>query len=141
MNWTEEAIQFLIDEWRAGTTAQTIANALGTTKNAVVGKARRTPALERRPSPLKPKGNQAPVVKATRDPWSAVSPRSVVQLRAAATAASIPIGPVKTCQWIHGNLTRGKPIRWCGNPVVPMKSWCVEHYPVVFTCSVPDAAA
>lgn len=53
-NWTELDEIKLIAYWRAGDTLTQIGKALGCTRNAVAGKAKRL-GLPRRPSPIKRK--------------------------------------------------------------------------------------
>jgi hypothetical protein len=125
--WTDERIaqlRYLAEV--EGLTCTRTAEVMGTTKNTVVGKARRL----------------APPVRWAREPnngggWErhkakAEERRADMMKSAIATALAVeefrkPMG----CQFIHGE-PKGAKSDFCGAPRLPGKSWCAEHHRVVF---------
>jgi GcrA cell cycle regulator len=149
--WTEAKHAQLDALWAEGATTARIAEVLGTTKNAVVGKVRRR-GLEGRPSPIKGRGEGAyyprarPVlVGAPRDPYSkagamkgstlaalgasvpAVAVRPVIEAPPPRPAVVIPALSRRPCCWpLWGDKERPTH-RYCEAPGVPGKSYCAAH--------------
>lgn len=108
IEWTEARCAELRRRWAAGDSARVIGAALGGSKNAVVGKARRL-GLERRPSPIR-----APLPEV-------VKPRRLGGAAGPVTRGWGGVGKATDCQWIEGGA-------FCGRPLAPGRgSWCAEH--------------
>lgn len=132
---TEAALRRARQMWDQGASFSTIATAIGTTKNALIGKSRR----------LNWPARQSPIIR-TAAPKKPRAPRRAVITLApmgpsiASAATSNPIsGPtVEGCQWA---LNDSRPWRFCGAPCVSRRSydgsrvrtsWCAEHYARVY---------
>jgi GcrA cell cycle regulator len=104
-DWTDEQNKKLIELWNRGLATSEIGRLLGTTKNAVVGKAHRL-GLKKRQSPIKQKAKETTVIK-------------LEMLRAG------------MCCWPIGE--PGTPdFRFCGLPTVPGKPYCKEHCAIAY---------
>jgi GcrA cell cycle regulator len=152
--WTDAAIERLRELWAEGLPTLAIGRAMGISKNAVVGRARRL-RLPPRPSPIKgasvrpPKPPRAPrdtlpplpsiVIPTERYtaggraiPLSAGRGSHNREPSRAATLADVAaagpqvrrIGPVRECSWVT---TAGRPWAYCNAPTEPGCSYCTEH--------------
>lgn len=100
IEWTDEQIDELVRLWNEGLPTSEIGRLLGTTKNAVVGKAHRL-GLSKRQSPIRKKPDEPEVIR-------------MKELRAG------------MCSWPIGE--PGKPdFHFCGRQAVPGKPYCAEH--------------
>lgn len=100
IEWTDEQIEELNRLWNEGLPTSEIGRLLGTTKNAVVGKAHRL-GLTKRQSPIKKKPEEKQVIR-------------LRELRAG------------MCSWPIGE--PGTPdFHFCGKPAVAGKPYCAEH--------------
>jgi len=110
MVWNSETIDQLKAQWSQGMSITQIGKNLGTTRNAVVGKAHRL-GLEKRDSPIvrsatpKP-AVQAPVVQPERQPLVAHN------------------GP--RCKWPVGD-PKSSNFRFCTGPALDGYPYCREH--------------
>jgi len=103
VEWTEAKVAELISLWNEGLPTSEIGRKLGTTKNAVVGKAHRM-GLNKRQSPIRKKAPKPEEPKIIR----------LRELRAG------------MCAWPFGE--PGKPeFQFCGKPSIPSKPYCLEH--------------
>lgn len=116
--WSMEADKALARLWREAVPSRDIAELLGRTKNAVLGRVHRL-KLEARASPLpdgfvregKPKPPKAPKV-----PRPPKKPPLILW--------APPPGPVAKCQWPSGER---KAYRFCGEPTLPARPYCLTH--------------
>ena len=150
--WAVDQINKLKELWNLGLTTRQIANILKISKNSVIGKAHRL-HLTPRASPIK-QGKKPDNVKPVVLPeWAKTLPPlpsdaktlpplpsdndNVMQFTPPNHQPELrPKDPPKlstkrTCQWIY-NSHRAKEIYWCKKPSIQGKSWCEEHYKVVF---------
>lgn len=104
--WTDEQVAELTQLWATGLSSQEIANRMGVTKNAVVGKARRLNLPWRR-EPKKIEPRQANVMPETGE---AIYP---------------PFPKRGGCLWARGSRETG--FDFCGDPVMEGKSYCPTH--------------
>lgn len=103
VDWTETQVAELVRLWNEGLPTSEIGRRLGTTKNAVVGKAHRM-GLNKRQSPIRKK---VPKVEKPK----------IIRLRELRSGM---------CSWPHGE--PGTPdFQFCGKPIVPSKPYCAEH--------------
>ena len=151
-DWNEINILLLRELWTSGLSSQKIANKMGTTKNAVVGKAHRL-KLQDWPSPIVPKGEKKthrlqplPVAIRTLPPMASEIVAPFVD-RAPAIAPQKPIEPVvmlqahqpiplakparatpkpPPCCWPIGH-PRTKGFHFCDAPSVPGRPYCMPH--------------
>jgi len=101
IEWTKKQIEQLIGLWNEGHSTSEIGRRLGTTKNAVVGKAHRM-GLNKRQSPIR---NKAP------------EPPRIVRLNELrAGMCCWPIGEPGTSDF-----------RFCGKPAMAGKPYCADH--------------
>lgn len=105
VDWTEEQIQELIALWNQGLPTSEIGRKIGTTKNAVVGKAHRL-GLTKRQSPIRRKPEEDRIVK-------------MDSLRAG------------MCSWPIGE-PGADDFRFCGKPSIQGKPYCGEHCAVAY---------
>ena len=125
--WNDENTQQLIELWNSGLSASQVGARLGFNKNQIIGKAHRTPECILKSNPITSRPPAKPRVK---NPFT---PK--VTIAAVREAKPLPLPPItlkSTCQWIEGD-PKTKPVRWCGQPNVEKKSWCPDHYRVVFS--------
>ena len=100
IEWTDEQIEELVRLWNEGLPTSEIGRLLGTTKNAVVGKAHRL-GLTKRQSPIKKKQEEKQVIR-------------LRELRAG------------MCSWPIGE--PGTPdFHFCGKPAIAGKPYCADH--------------
>lgn len=102
--WTQKQKSQLKTLWSSELSTSEIAKKLGggITKNAVVGQAYRM-GLQRRASPI-------PNKLTTGDKNQGSEHR------------------VHTCSWIEGDHIKGEMAKFCGQPIIPGKSYCRAHY-------------
>jgi hypothetical protein len=120
-----------------------IGNIMHLSKNAIVGKAHRTPECLPRESPIVRDGREhkrkrrPPQIKSTLPALSVETvaidnvfhPSFVVE-NPSPPLLSDPAPMTRTCQWIHGTPGGGREYRFCGRAC--RGSWCSQHYAVVF---------
>jgi GcrA cell cycle regulator len=130
--WSDASHARLRVLWDEGHSTVRIAAMMGTTKDAVVGKAHRL-GLMPRPSPIRsdgprqpPKPRTLPKQARTLPPLAAAEP-----MVATAPAAPPPLrAATQGCQWVTqtGRLAAGIPWLFCDAPVDrPGSAWCAEH--------------
>jgi len=103
MEWTTESIAALKDGYRMGQAAAGIADLLGTTKGAVVGKAHRM-------------GLQHP---------DAILPKLRVKPPALVRST------IRKCQFPHGH-PRAVGFHFCGETIRPDSSYCAAHHAICY---------
>ena len=119
MTWTEERIADLKRMWTAGHTVSCIGNALGVSKNTVIGKAHRLKLPSRSSpirlstSPRRPK--PAPMAKRV----TKVKPKPILRL-------ARPRNGAPACLWPSGDPGEAE-FHFCGAETVPGKPYCPEH--------------
>jgi hypothetical protein len=115
MIWTPERDAVVIAGYlRDGPKA--VAELLGMTKNAVIGRANRLGLQDKARSPIKP----------------GIAKQQRVRLAVATRIAAEGIAP-RSCRWIESNDRPYPDDPFCGAPVQPGTSWCPEHHERVFT--------
>jgi|GEM_PF-2226299 len=132
--WTERRIAQLTELWAEGVTANAIAEQMGCTRNAVIGKSHRL-ELPARPSPIRPK--DGPLSERTAARRRQVARDTALQTSESKqthaemvehTSRQRPMqtfGPVTSCQWIEGE---ARARDFCGDRTLPGKSYCQPHY-------------
>lgn len=134
IDWTDARIEILRREWAAGMSGPLIAERLGISRSAVIGKAKRLGLARRRPGR---KGNAAkagqveipasppvlacsqPRVRKRRSPAGAL-PNTVLGINPGFQAPA-----PRTCQWIEGEPCDRD---FCGKPARPGSSYCDAHH-------------
>jgi GcrA cell cycle regulator len=113
MDWTEDRIAKFKALWDDGLPTRKIADALGVTKNAIVGKAYRLGFERRRPS---------------NRPGSAPRPADVQVVRTVPTRPEHPILSLKAdmCHWPVGD-PKVEGFRFCLGATSRGQSYCAEH--------------
>lgn len=157
IEWTDATVGRLRALWDEGHSAAEIGRCMGTSKNAVVGKARRL-HFPARPSPIRVAGDSpakrptprppgpklaaitlraaTPPVQTIRTQQPHISPTSerasqTTPLRATA-ASPKPAARFGPCCWPIGN--PGTPtFRFCDRPAPLGKSYCAEHAALAYT--------
>ncbi len=147
MEWPEATIERLRRMWESGMLTEDIGRALGCSKSAAIGKARRV-GCEPRPSPIRardPSVHRPPTrlrrsvtrpVGSTLPPLATQLPPAPERTARAIYAAPrpapepvvvpIPTGRVVECSWPLGE-PKTRAFRYCDVPSVPGKSFCAEH--------------
>lgn len=156
MEWSAEQIERLRTLWDEGLSTAQIADRLGVTKNAVVGKAHRI-ELPARPSPIRPNpdsnwrekaaqarragrdtlpllaclrgATQAPAARRAFVP-KVVHPRAATERPTAAMSVT-KYGRVIECCWPIGE-PRTSSFRFCCSPSEPGRSYCHDHCKVAY---------
>jgi len=144
-NWTEEAVARLRALWAEGHSTAEIGRRMGTSKNAIVGKAHRL-HLPPRASPIREKGTgtprrpRTPRVRGVSLPPPAAASGSVPSSRTPSAPARPsapapepqpatvfkPLAARHPCCWPIGE-PGTREFRTCDGPAVPGKSYCQEH--------------
>lgn len=138
--WCSISIARLREAWLPIPTID-IARELGCTTNAVIGKAARL-RLEKKPRSggfvsSGPRAARRSHHKIKRDSPAPKSPSPVADLEcrpvfAVTVRTQAPSPPVRRgggCQWTDSSC---RPWIWCGAPCVSGRSWCAQHYRVVY---------
>ena len=120
MGWDDEKIGRLKKLWSEGLTTVEIGKRLGTSKNAVVGKAHRL-GLKGRPSPIKRQD-----VK--------VAPAKKPEIR----IYTLTDLSAQTCRWPIGD-PKHEDFRFCGKGVIACKPYCGEHCATAYVGSGKSA--
>ncbi|MBV8095316.1 MAG: GcrA cell cycle regulator [Acetobacteraceae bacterium] len=137
-NWTRAAIEMLRGLWTEGLPTAEIARRLGTSKNAVVGKAHRL-QLPKRNSPIRPAGSGSP--RRRRRPGPVPKLDEIIPLKSVpvpATPRAIPPPaprPIRTektpCCWPVGE--PGTPgFRFCEALAVSGRPYCQQHCAIAY---------
>lgn len=144
-DWDEKTITRLRDLWDEGHATAEIGRRLGTTKNAVIGKAHRLD-LPGRPSPIRgsrvagprPKTKKPPVPKLAdlmplraaqplaRTPAAPATPPAVLVKPAEPRPRNARSGTLDQCCWPVGEPGRAG-FRYCDAPVPHRVTYCDEH--------------
>ncbi len=114
MAWTDEAVETLRTMWAAGASAREIGERVGTTRNAVIGKANRL-GLSHRAKAAKPKPEAKP------------HPMSPLDLNE------------RMCRWPIGH-PGDNDFRFCGAQRIPGRPYCADHCAVAYRGKVVEAA-
>ncbi len=140
-SWTEERVEKLKQLVGEKLSARLIADQLGCTRNAVIGKCHRL-GLSGRPiqcsprkrGPRKPKA-QPPL--ACRPHPAVASVASPVRIEKPIAFAALSKGylidalTARTCRWIDGD-PRHQPVHYCGRETLLGTPWCAWHYSRVY---------
>jgi len=119
MTWTEERIADLMRMWTAGHTVSCIGNALGVSKNTVIGKAHRL-KLPSRPSPIR-------LSTSPRKPKPAPMAKRVIKVKPKPILRTArPRNGAPACLWPIGDPGEAD-FHFCGAETVPSKPYCPEH--------------
>ena len=111
--WTQERVEKLTELWATGLSTSEIGRRLGITKNAVVGKVRRLDLAMRR---------QPPAAKVDHN------------------IITLDTLKANMCSWTNGE--PGKPdFRFCGEPAVDGKPYCLEHCKIAYVPSTKKKAS
>jgi GcrA cell cycle regulator len=121
--WTPDRIAQLTQLWADGLSTAKIGDAIGASKNAVVGKAHRL-NLPLRKSPVGWHGERCTVRAQVVRPVVMVPP-----LRAEAK---------QPCQWPTNG---GRPWRFCSDPTVAGKPYCPDHCAIAYRKTAIQQAA
>ncbi len=118
MTWTDERIAILEEMWCAGRSAREVAEILGVTRNAVIGKANRMGLVHNSGSSG---GNGSARAERRKRP---TSPAELTE---------------RMCRWPHGH--PGDPdFHYCGARRVPGRPYCEEHCMIAYRGRASDAA-
>ncbi len=110
--WSDDArVAVLREMWAMGKTASEIAKELGTTRNAVIGKAHRL-ELTGRPSPIKQRLVKTPPVQATPQ-------------KATGSATILALGD-RSCKWPMGDPLSAE-FHFCGKNAAGGLPYCEQH--------------
>ncbi|MGB1361602.1 MAG: GcrA family cell cycle regulator [Alphaproteobacteria bacterium] len=122
--WTDENFQKLKKLWAKGMSAREIAEKIGTTRNAIIGKANRS-GLSSPTTKVKAKATKS--VKAAKATKKAPTPsKEVIQISQPANTAS-----ENACQWPIGD--PGTPeFKFCYEPAKPGRPYCEEHCNIAY---------
>jgi GcrA cell cycle regulator len=132
--------------WADGLSTAKIGDAIGASKNAVVGKAHRL-NLPMRKSPINRGGERAPIrVQRVREAATLPPLRSLVapvpKLVPLPAAPAIRIAVVtlfrQPCQWPTNG---GRPWRFCSDPTVAGKPYCPDHCAIAYRKTAIQQAA
>lgn len=146
--WTPERIEILKTMWSEGQSAASCADAIGCSRNAAIGKVHRLGLEKRKTLVSRPPNNhwrKTPLRIGAR----ATLPRALIgpeQQRPSLSHGATPVLPIipeeervpfldtkpGQCRFILDDEKR-----CCGRPTVPERSWCLDHYHVVFKRRAP----
>lgn len=138
-DWTDTMLEQLTARWNAGETSAVIAAALGVTKNAVIGKARRL-NLARRPSPIRlagaTMGAPAPA-KASPKPAKPGQVKKKLQPTAPTMERVPPPAeprlPPEGCRWPMWRHHELPTHRYCGEARQSLtQAYCPRHMAMAF---------
>ena len=127
IEWTKEKIDKLRAMWAAGCTAMTIAKALGTTKNSIIGKKTRlgfVRAGQPQPQPPPP----PPIVKAP--PKRKKRSFKVVYKRPPQPKPLVKL-KLRECRYAVNQAELGGVHLFCAKPTEINKKYCKVHYAIV----------
>ncbi|MEJ1974838.1 MAG: GcrA family cell cycle regulator [Acetobacteraceae bacterium] len=149
MDWSDETIVRLRAMWSEGHSTAEIGRRLGTSKNAVVGKAHRLD-LPPRPSPIRRDGSETPprpprkrIVGSTLPPLHSVAPSTPSRPHAppalaappppprVLSASPRPSGRIGDCCWPLGE-PGTVTFHFCGCETEPGKPYCTEHAKIAY---------
>jgi GcrA cell cycle regulator len=137
IDWTAAVTERLEALWHEGLTAGEIARRLGTTRNSVIGKARRL-GLPARPSPIvrtSPKPPPVNLRKPRRVPIAAVVASflapPVVPTAVLTAPPPPPMSTRRGCAWPLWDDRERATHRFCDATLVPGHSWCARHLAVI----------
>ena len=136
LDWSNRLIAQLWKLWMQTDpqlSAKAIAERMGISKNAIVGKAHRL-GLPARPSPIRQKGDSKPKLErlpgARRGAVSA-EPTAIEVIRALVREQPKPVARSTQCCWPIGEV--GKPdFHFCGARSEPGRPYCGEHCAVAY---------
>jgi GcrA cell cycle regulator len=148
--WNEMTISFLRYLWDDGGSCSQIAAIMGTSKNAIIGKAHRlklpmrktgTPRSERTMEMAKDKATKSPVTMRV----AAVAPLPHVLIPVCLVPASFEPNPCTItelsryrCKWPEGN-PASPDFHYCGAAKEPSdKPYCTHHAKIAFSPSRPN---
>jgi len=151
IDWTEEAVAHLRTLWAEGHSTAEIGRRMGTSKNAIIGKAHRL-RLPLRGSPIREAGTgtpRKPAVPRVRGPSLPPLPASAAGSVPPQTAPSAParlsapapepqpatvfkpLAARHPCCWPFGE-PGTREYRTCDGPSVPGKPYCAEHAGIAY---------
>lgn len=125
--WTPDKEKILRKMWAGGSSAREIGTAVGTTRNAVLGKVHRlklpTPKTEKTQHSPKPKPKPKPKSKPEYKP--AISAEETEKVYLATREAVMGLGKSE-CRWPYGAPHENK-IAFCKEPVFETYAYCLKH--------------
>lgn len=126
MSWTDERVEILKKLWAKETPAAEIAEVLGTTRNAVIGKAHRlglsakkSAAADKKNASGEGKNTSASRSKTKESPPKRKGKTGLLDLTE------------RTCRFPIGHPDK-KGFHFCGEPPLPGKPYCAEHCAVAY---------
>lgn len=134
MDWTSDTIALLRQLWAEGHSTAEIGRRMGTSKNAVVGKAHRL-NLKARPNPIKaPVPGKVkvvrvialPVLASEAEPEPPPPPAHVVIIPATLPTGERIYARARICCWPIGT-PKTKAFRFCDHPALVNKPYCDSH--------------
>jgi len=140
-NWTQENVELLVGWWTEGRTSGEIAQAFGTTRNAVIGKLwrlrlfgadRDAPPI----SPAPPKRPRLARTPAASKPSS--KPRMPICEKVSPHSVSLALAEPRNCRWPIGDPWHDD-FRFCG-AVKIRGPYCAEHAAIVYQPRPVNAA-
>ena len=126
-NWTPERIEELEILWETGMPTKQIAKKMGTTKNAIIGKANRL-GLSRRPSPI-PKTGRKPIVKPDLKVVEVVETKDMIDHPPKKLRALIELRNGE-CRYPYGD-PKKEGFGFCAEPT--KKTYCDKHKKITTT--------
>ena len=126
MNWTDTKIEQLKELWKQNTLTNEIAEQLGTTKNSVIGKARRINLEQRRRGCLSGTRNDVPKYKPKEIPRykpKEIPPSAIAEPENPTLFEEITDDMCKFPKWDKPN----EPRLCCGRKVFKYYSYCAYH--------------